>query len=64
MMAVDPRLVRAEGLRTGSHLDAADGVYGDPRRSSAAMGELAAAAIVDQTVAAIKAATDRPRHSL
>jgi creatinine amidohydrolase len=62
MMAIDPRLVRADGLRSGAHLDAADGVYGDPRRSSAEMGQLAVAAIVEQTTTAIKAAIDRAKH--
>jgi len=62
MMALDPRLVREEKLRTGRGLDAAEGVYGDPRRSSAEMGRLAAEAIVEKTATAIKAAVDRPRH--
>ena len=61
-MAVDPRSVRADALRAGSDLDAAHGVYGDPRRSSAAMGQLAVDAIVKDTTAAIRAAIDRPRH--
>ena len=61
-MAVDPRLVRADGLRTGADLDAAHGVYGNPRRSSAALGDLAVAAIVEKTVDAIRAAVAQPRH--
>ena len=60
-MAVDPRAVRAEALKTGTDLDAANGVYGDPRRSSADMGRLAADAIVDRTVAAIRADMARNR---
>ncbi len=54
-MAVDPRAVREDALKTGADLDAAHGVYGEPRRSSAEMGRLAADAIVERTVAAIKA---------
>ena len=53
-MAVDPRAVREEALKTGTDLDAANGVYGDPRRSSAEMGRWAADAIVERTVAAIR----------
>ena len=59
MLAVDPRFVRAEGLRSGANLDAADGVYGDPRRSSAELGQFAADAIVKNTVAVIRADVNR-----
>ena len=61
-LALDPRLVRLDALREGAHLDAADGVYGDPRRASAAMGQLAVDAIVDDTVAAIRAAVVPRAH--
>jgi creatinine amidohydrolase len=62
-MAIDPRLVRAGQLRTGSNLTAENGVYGDPRRSSAEMGQLGVEIIVERTTAAIKAAlaTSAPR---
>ena len=59
-MAVDPRAVRADALRSGAGLDAANGVYGDPRRSSADIGRWAADAIVERTVAAIR--TDMARN--
>ena len=59
MMAVDPRLVRVDGLRSGAHLDAADGVYGDPRRSSAELGRLAVDDIVKRTTEAIRADVTR-----
>ena len=62
MLAVDPKLVRSDGLRSGSDLDAAHGVYGDPRRSSAELGQSAVEAIVDKTAAAIRLAVDRARH--
>ena len=55
-MAADPQLVRPGVLAAGTGLDAAHGVYGDPRRSSAALGQLGLDAIVRRTVAAIRAA--------
>lgn len=61
-MAVDPGFVRAEALRSGTDLDAAHGVYGDPRRSNPEMGKLAVESIVAQTTAAIRSAVERPRH--
>jgi len=53
MLAVDPALVRADRLQKS------DGVTGDPKRASALLGQSAADAIVQQTVAAIRAATQR-----
>ena len=53
MMAVDPRLVRGDRLRTS------EGVSGDPARASAEIGRGAAEVIVLQTVAAIRSATQR-----
>jgi creatinine amidohydrolase len=53
MLAVDPRLVRADQLRPG------DGVHGDPRRSSAELGRLGVDLIVTRTVATIKKAVAR-----
>src|SRR5438477_4736699 len=53
MMALDPALVRSDRLKPG------EGVNGDPRRANAELGELGVAAIVDQTVAAIKQAVAR-----
>ncbi len=54
MLAVDPRLVRSDRLTSGAKLRPADGVYGDPRRSSAELGQLGVDVIVTQTVAAIR----------
>lgn len=54
MLAIDPRLVRTDDLHTGAHLDAANGVYGNPRRSSAELGQLAVDEIVNKTVEVIK----------
>jgi creatinine amidohydrolase/Fe(II)-dependent formamide hydrolase-like protein len=56
-LAIDPRLIRADQL--ASKPDAASGVYGDPRRASADLGQLGIDAIVAQTVAAINVATAR-----
>jgi len=59
-LAIDPRLVRLDRLRSGDALARADGVYGDPRRSSAELGQLGVDAIVAQTVDAISKAVARP----
>ncbi len=56
-LAIDPRLVRMEQL--SSKPDVAAGIYGDPRRASAELGQLGVDAIVAQTVAAINVATAR-----
>lgn len=53
-LAVDPRLVRTDRLQTG--VDHQNGVNGDPRRSSAELGELGVDLIVTRTVAAIRTA--------
>ncbi len=59
-LAIAPNSVRQQGLKAGVDLDAAHGVYGDPRRSSAEMGRLGQEAIVRKTVAAIRADLARP----
>ncbi|HEX6138691.1 MAG TPA: creatininase family protein [Casimicrobiaceae bacterium] len=56
-LAVDPSLVRTEELASSHMLDAAHGVYGDPRRASAELGRIGVDAIVRRSVAAIRAAT-------
>jgi creatinine amidohydrolase/Fe(II)-dependent formamide hydrolase-like protein len=57
-LALAPDLVRKD--RIASTLpSAAQGVYGDPRRSSAELGELGVNAIVTQSVAAIQSAVTR-----
>jgi creatinine amidohydrolase/Fe(II)-dependent formamide hydrolase-like protein len=53
MLATGPSLVRADRLHKS------DGVSGDPQRANAALGQGAADAIVLQTVAAIRSATQR-----
>jgi len=43
-------------LSSGADLDAAHGVYGDPRRASAELGEIGINLIVTKSVEAIKSA--------
>jgi creatinine amidohydrolase/Fe(II)-dependent formamide hydrolase-like protein len=52
MLAIDSRLVRRDRL----HPDAADGVYGDPSRATAALGQLGVDLIVARTADAIRKA--------
>jgi creatinine amidohydrolase/Fe(II)-dependent formamide hydrolase-like protein len=56
-LAIDPRLVRAAQLGSASSLDAAHGVYGDPRRASADLGRLGVETIVRRSVESIRRAT-------
>ena len=53
-LAVDPRLVRTDRLQPG------DGANGDPRRSSAELGQLGVDLIVTRTVDAIRKAISHP----
>ena len=59
MLATDPNLVRENWLSTGSKFGVADGVYGDPSKSTEKLGMLGVDAIVSKTVAAINAAVSR-----
>lgn len=54
MLSVDPSQVRMNQLTADSDMDRAHGVYGDPRRANAELGQLGVNAIVTQTVEAIK----------
>ena len=59
-LALTPGMVRGERLGGNAPKPlASDGVYGDPRRASAEVGQLGADAIVAATVAAIHKATTR-----
>ena len=58
-LALAPGMVRSERLGSAPRPAARDGVYGDPRRSSAEVGQLGVDAIVNATVAAIRQATAR-----
>jgi creatinine amidohydrolase/Fe(II)-dependent formamide hydrolase-like protein len=55
MLAVDPRLVRTEELRGAAQPGPAQGVMGDPRRSTAALGQMGVREIVRETTLAIQA---------
>jgi creatinine amidohydrolase/Fe(II)-dependent formamide hydrolase-like protein len=58
-LAVDPSLVRTGELASSRSLDAAHGVYGDPRRASAELGRLGVETIVRRSVESIRRATAR-----
>ncbi|MBI3574533.1 MAG: creatininase family protein [Gammaproteobacteria bacterium] len=51
MLALDPRQVRMDRLQSGTK---PDGVHGDPRRSSAELGQLGVDIVVARTVTAIR----------
>jgi creatinine amidohydrolase/Fe(II)-dependent formamide hydrolase-like protein len=55
-MAVDKTLVRTDLLAEGAKTSPADGVYGDPRKSSAELGQIGIQIIVEKSVAAIQQA--------
>lgn len=60
MLAIDPRLVRADRLRAAGKPESAAGVYGDPRRASAELGQAGVDIIVTRAVDAIRKAVARP----
>jgi creatinine amidohydrolase/Fe(II)-dependent formamide hydrolase-like protein len=53
-MAVDPSLVRTGQLAAAARGGASAGVYGDPRRASAELGQLAIERIVEVSVAVLR----------
>jgi len=54
-LAVAPQMVRQDRLRNGPRLGPADGVYGgDPRHSTAELGQLGIDAIVSRTINAVR----------
>ncbi len=61
LMAIDPTLVRPELFAQAASAGRAGGTGGDPRPSSAALGQLGVEAVVQQTVAAIRNALSAPR---
>ena len=56
-LAIDPALVRSGMLGHEAKYGAREGVYGDPRRSSAELGQIGVEQIVATSVAAIRAMT-------
>lgn len=59
MLAVDPSLVRLDQLPAEAQQGRAVGVNGDPRASSAALGQIGVDLMVNKTVAAIRLAQKR-----
>jgi len=59
-LAIDPALVRQDVLAHGARPGANEGVYGDPRRATAELGQPGIDMIIDASVRQIKALT-RPR---
>jgi creatinine amidohydrolase/Fe(II)-dependent formamide hydrolase-like protein len=59
MLAIDKALVRSDLLAEGAKTAPSDGVYGDPRKSSAELGQIGVQIIVDQSVRSIQ---DAIRH--
>jgi len=55
-LAIDPRLVRADRLHSPEPLGRSEGVYGDPRRATAELGQPGIDLIVKTTVEAIRRA--------
>lgn len=62
-LAVDPSLVRQDGLAQGAKSTLAQGVSGDPRQATAALGQLGVQHIIQTSVAALEALTHPPRDS-
>ncbi len=58
-LALAPDLVRSGPLASSGKPSAAQGVYGDPRRATAELGQLGVDIIIAQTVEAIRNATKR-----
>lgn len=56
-LALAPDLVRADRLASTSKPTAAQGIYGDPRRATAELGQMGVDIVVAQTVEAIRKAT-------
>jgi creatinine amidohydrolase len=56
MLAIDPTLVRTGLLGEGARATPADGVYGDPRKSSTELGQIGVHSIVERSVQAIQEA--------
>jgi len=54
MLALDPDMVRTDALRSAGKISPAEGVYGDPRRASAELGQAGVDLIVARTVEAIR----------
>jgi creatinine amidohydrolase len=60
-LALDASLVRSDLLAQAGAAGPREGVYGDPHRATAALGEIGVRQIVDTSVAAIQRLTRAPR---
>ena len=60
-LAIDKNLVRSDVLAQGKEFDLAHGVYGDPRRASAELGQVGVQQVVSRSLAAIQRASAAPR---
>ncbi len=60
-LAVDKSLVRTEALASTAKATRRDGVYGDPHRATAELGQLGVQQIIQTSVTAIQAMTREPR---
>jgi creatinine amidohydrolase len=58
-LALAPDLVRTDSMASAGKPSPAQGVYGDPRRASAELGQIGVDIIIAQTVEAIRKATRR-----
>lgn len=58
LLAIDPSGVRAERMAPGAKVADVDGVAGDPRAASAALGQIGVELIVSRSVAAIRSAVN------
>ena len=56
-LAIDPALVRQDALSRAGAPSVADGVHGDPRRATAALGQIGVDQIVELSVAQIRTLT-------
>jgi creatinine amidohydrolase/Fe(II)-dependent formamide hydrolase-like protein len=56
-LAVAPETVRADRVKSGADHNKGDGIEGDPKRSSAELGQLGINEIVNATIVAIRKAT-------
>ena len=64
MLAVDPSAVRVDAMKARAPSQAGDGVSGDPREASAALGRAAADHVIAVSVAAIRSVVNGDTKSL
>jgi creatinine amidohydrolase/Fe(II)-dependent formamide hydrolase-like protein len=62
-LALDKSLVRIDAMAHNPKPGEQDGVFGDPRRATAELGQLGVQHIIDGTVAAIRAVVPQADHN-